>query len=116
MKWRLANGYCKSLRCHRMELSPRRLLRYSQRGQFHGFTRQYGTRHGLWIARVMRLIARKIERFMKSHRVFSLIVWELEVVGRSRLVRMFCRDLSIVSIRNEREMEHVARYLATFSS
>lgn len=54
------------------------------REQFHGFTaRQYATHNGLW-PRVMRLIARKIERFMKSHRVLSLILWELELVGRLR--------------------------------
>lgn len=66
--------------------------------RFHRETMR-ATHNGLW-PRVMRLIARKIERFMKSHRVLSLILWELEVVARSRHfmsrpVTMFCPDLSV---------------------
>lgn len=76
MKWRLANGYCKSLRCRRMELSPwdvgekARLGCFGIHTRFHGFTAKTirDAQRGPW-PRVIRLIARKIERFMKSLRV-----------------------------------------------
>lgn len=75
MKWRLANGYCESLRCHRNRVIFVAWLRIHGKSFIVSRNNaRYSIRCATW------LIARKIERFIKSHRVLTRRLGICEIV------------------------------------